>query len=167
MNIYDVLFPPDSEYLGWIQFATLTKDMKMVSLGYADFTNVRERAENLKINKTQDYYLMVNTVKQFTTRKQENVFSLNNIAIDFDIHSKLPSHEKELLLDEFVWRLKRDLFSTGELPTANAIHYTGRGVQIYWHLESAAASLIYLYQRTIDYIAIIIREFLKEYPTLE
>lgn len=167
MNIYDILFPPDSKYLGWVQFATLTKDKKMVSLGYADFRNIREKAENLKINKSQDYYIMVNTVKQFTTRNQSNLFSLNNLVIDFDVHSKLPAHEKELLLDEFCWRLNRDLFSTGELPTANAIHYTGRGVQIYWHLESTASSLLYLYQRAIDYFAIIIREFLKEYPTLE
>lgn len=170
MNIYDILFPPDSEYLGWVQFATLTKDKKMVSLGYADFTNIREKAENLKINKSQDYYIMVNTVKQFTTRNTENLFSLNNICIDFDIHSKLsklPIHEKELLLDEFCWRLNRDLVSTGELPPFNAIHFTGRGVQIYWHLESTASSLLYLYQRAIDYFAVIIREFLKEYPTLE
>ena len=167
MNIYDILFPPDSEYLGWVQFATLTKDKKMVSLGYADFTNIREKAENLKINKSQDYYIMINTVKQFTTRKTENLFSLNNVCIDFDIHSKLPSHEKELLLDEFCWRLNRDLVSTGELPPFNAIHFTGRGCQIYWHLESTAGSLIYLYQRAIDYFAVIIREFLKEYPTLE
>ena len=170
MNIYDILFPPDSEYLGWVQFATLTKDKKMVSLGYADFTNIREKAENLKINKSQDYYIMVNTVKQFTTRNTENLFSLNNICIDFDIHSKLsklPIHEKELLLDEFCWRLNRDLVSTGELPPFNAIHFTGRGVQIYWHLESTASSLLYLYQRAIDYFAVIIKEFLKEYPTLE
>lgn len=167
MNIYDILFPPDSKYLGWVQFATLTKDKKMVSLGYADFTNIREKAENLKINKSQDYYIMINTVKQFTSRNTENLFSLNNICIDFDIHSKLPNCEKELLLDEFCWRLNRDLVSTGELPPFNAIHFTGRGVQIYWHLESAASSLLYLYQRAIDYFSIIIREFLKEYPSLE
>lgn len=167
MNIYDILFPPDSKYLGWVQFATLTKDKKMVSLGYADFTNIREKAENLKINKSQDYYIMVNTVKQFTTRNTENLFSLNNICIDFDIHSKLPIYEKELLLDEFCWRLNRDLVSTGELPPFNAIHFTGRGIQLYWHLESTASSLLYLFQRAIDYFAIIIREFLKEYPTLE
>ena len=43
MNIYDVLFPPDTEYVGWVQFATLTKDKKMLSLGYADFKNIKEK----------------------------------------------------------------------------------------------------------------------------
>ena len=77
MNIYDILFPPDSKYLGWVQFATLTKDKKMVSLGYADFTNIREKAENLKINKSQDYYIMINTVKQFT---KKNCSSMNSVG---------------------------------------------------------------------------------------
>ena len=113
MNIYDILFPPDSKYEGWVQFATLTKDKKMVCLGYSDFKNIKEKAENLKINKSQDYYIMANTIKRFTTRNSDNLFSLNNIVMDFDIHSKnIPNYEKETLIDEFCWRLKRDLFTT-------------------------------------------------------
>ena len=168
MNIYDILFPPDTEYVGWVQFATLTKDKKMLSLGYADFKNIKEKAENLKINKSQDYYIMANTIKRFTNRNSENLFSLNNIVLDFDIHSKnLPAYEKELILDEFVWRLKRDLFMTAELPAANVIHYTGRGVQLWFSIESTSSKLLFIFHRAVEYFAIIIREFLKEYPTLQ
>ena len=121
----------------------------------------------LKTHKSQNYYIMANTVKRFTKRSGENLFSLNNIVMDFDIHSKISQYEREMLINEFVWRLKRDLFTTGELITPNVIHYTGRGVQLWFHIESTSAKLLFLYHRAIDYIAVIIREWLKEYPTLQ
>ena len=85
----------------------------------------------------------------------------------FDIHSKISQYEREMLINEFVWRLNRDLFTTGELITPNVIHYTGRGVQLWFHIESTSAKLLFLYHKAIDYIAVIIREWLKEYPTLQ
>lgn len=166
MNIYEILFPP-SDFVGWVQFVTLTKDKKLVSLGYTDFEHIKKKAENLQINKTQNYYIMANTVKQYTNRNSENLFSLSNIVLDFDIHSSMSNYEREQLIDEFVWRLNRDLFTTDEIPTPNVVHYTGRGVQIWWHINSTSAKLLFMYQRAIEYIAIIIREFLKEYPTLQ
>ena len=63
--------------------------------------------------------------------------------------------------------MNRDLFTTGELITPNVVHYTGRGVQLWFHIESTSAKLLFLYHKAIDYIAIIIREWLKEYPTLQ
>ena len=166
MNIYNILFPPETEYVGWVQFATLNKG-KMQSLGYSDFEHIEEKAENLKIKKSQNYYIMANTVKRFTTRNSDNLFSLNNIVLDYDIHTNISRYEREQLIDEFVWRLNRDLFTTGELITPNVVHYTGRGVQLWFHIESTSAKLLFLYHKAIDYIAIIIREWLKEYPTLQ
>jgi len=149
-----------------VQFATLNKG-KMQSLGYSDFEHIEEKAENLKIKKSQNYYIMANTVKRFTTRNSDNLFSLNNIVLDYDIHTNISRYEREQLIDEFVWRLNRDLFTTGELITPNVVHYTGRGVQLWFHIESTSAKLLFLYHKAIDYIAIIIREWLKEYPTLQ
>ena len=166
MNIYNILFPPATEYVGWVQFATLNK-CELHSLGYADFEHIEEKAENLKIKKSQNYYVMANTVKRYTTRTSDNLFSLNNIVLDYDIHSNISRYEREQLIDEFVWRLNRDLFTTGELITPNVVHYTGRGVQLWFHIESTSAKLLFLYHKAIDYIAIIIREWLKEYPTLQ
>lgn len=167
LNIYNILFPTETEYVGWVQFATLTKDKKLLSLGYTDFEHIEEKAETLKIKKAQDYYIMANTVKRYTTRTSDNLFSLNNIVLDYDIHSNISRYEREQLIDEFVWRLNRDLFTTGELITPNVVHYTGRGVQLWFHIESTSAKLLFLYHKAIDYIAIIIREWLKEYPTLQ
>ncbi len=167
MNIYNILFPPETEYVGWVQFATLTKDKKILSLGYTDFEHIEEKGETLKYKKSQNYYVMANTVKRYTTRTSDNLFSLNNIVLDYDIHSNISRYEREQLIDEFVWRLNRDLFTTGELITPNVVHYTGRGVQLWFHIESTSAKLLFLYHKAIDYIAIIIREWLKEYPTLQ
>ena len=166
LNIYNILFPPETEYVGWVQFATLNK-CELHSLGYADFEHIEEKAENLKIKKSQNYYVMANTVKRYTTRTSDNLFSLNNIVLDYDIHSNISRYEREQLIDEFVWRLNRDLFTTGELITPNVVHYTGRGVQFWFHIESTSAKLLFLYHKAIDYIAVIIREWLKEYPTLQ
>ena len=166
LNIYNILFPPETEYVGWVQFATLNK-CELHSLGYADFEHIEEKAENLKIKKSQNYYVMANTVKRYTTRTSDNLFSLNNIVLDYDIHRNISRYEREQLIDEFVWRLNRDLFTTGELITPNVVHYTGRGVQFWFHIESTSAKLLFLYHKAIDYIAVIIREWLKEYPTLQ
>jgi len=167
LNIYNILFPPETEYVGWVQFATLTKDKKLLSLGYTDFEHIEEKGETLEYKKSQNYYVMANTVKRYTTRTSDNLFSLNNIVLDYDIHSNISRYEREQLIDEFVWRLNRDLFTTGELITPNVVHYTGRGVQLWFHIESTSAKLLFLYHKAIDYIAIIIREWLKEYPTLQ
>ena len=169
LNIYNILFPPETEYVGWVQFATLNKG-ELHSLGYTDFEHIEEKAENLKIKKSQNYYIMANTVKRFTTRTSDNLFSLNNIVIDIDCHSKsnvISRYEVIQLTEEIGWRLNRDLFTTGELITPNIIHYTGRCVQLWFSIESTSAKLLFLYHKAIDYIAVIIREWLKEYPTLQ
>lgn len=142
----------------------------MQSLGYTDFEHIEEKAENLKIKKSQDYYIMANTVKRFTTRTSDNLFSLNNIIIDIDCHSKsnvISRYEVLKLTEEIGWRLNRDLWTCGELEMPNIVHYTGRGIQLIWHIESTSAKLLFLYHKAIDYIAVIIREWLKEYPTLQ
>ena len=78
MSIYNILFPAESDFVGWVQFATLTKDKRMVSLGYSDFEHIEEKVKNTKMHKSQNYYIMANTVKRFTKRSGENLFSLNN-----------------------------------------------------------------------------------------
>lgn len=167
LNVYDILYPPSTQYKGWVQIATLNKDKQMVSLGYSDFQHIKEKAENLKINPKQDYYIMANTVNQYTKRTSNNLFSLNNIVIDCDIHSDISSYERDEIIEDFIWRLNRDLFELNELPKPNVIHYTARGTQIWWHIDSASSKLIFIYEKVIDYIVIILNNFLDEYPELK
>ena len=108
MNVYDILYPPSTPYNGWVQIATLNKDKQIISLGYYDFEHLKEKVENLKINPKQDYYIMANTVNQYTKRTSDNLFSLNNIVIDCDIHSDISSYERDEMIEDFIWRLNRD-----------------------------------------------------------
>ena len=167
MNVYDVLYPPSTEYKGWVQIATLNQEKQMVSLGYSDFQHIKEKAENLKINPEQDYYIMANTVNHYTKRTSDNLFSLNNIVIDCDIHSDIFSYERDEIIKDFIWRLNRDLFELNALPKPNVIHYTARGTQLWWHIDSASSKLIFIYEKVIDYIVIILKSFLDEYPELK
>ena len=146
MNVYDILYPPSTQYKGWVQIATLNKDKQMISLGYSDFQHIKEKAENLKINPKQDYYIMANAVNQYTKRISDNLFSLNNIVIDCDIHSDISQYERDEIVEDFIWRLNRDLFNLNELPKCNIAHYTGRGIQLWWHLGSTSSKLIFVEQ---------------------
>jgi len=49
LNVYDILYPPSTEYKGWVQFSTLNKDKQMISLGYYDFEHLKEKVENVCI----------------------------------------------------------------------------------------------------------------------
>ena len=49
LNVYDILYPPSTEYKGWVQIATLNKDKQMISLGYYDFEHLKEKVENVCI----------------------------------------------------------------------------------------------------------------------
>lgn len=167
LNVYDILYPPSTKYKGWVQIATLNKDKQMVSLGYSDFQHIKEKIENLIINPNQDYYIMANTVNQYTKRTSDNLFSLNNIVIDCDIHSDISLYERDEIIKDFIWRLNRDLFELDELPKPNVIHYTGRGIQLWWHIDSTSAKLIFIYEKVIDYIIMILNNFLNEYPELK
>lgn len=167
LNVYDILYPPSTEYKGWVQIATLNKDKQMVSLGYSDFQHIKEKIENLIINPNQDYYIMANTVNQYTKRTSDNLFSLNNIVIDCDIHSDISPYERDEIIEDFIWRLNRDLFNLNELPKCNIAHYTARGIQLWWHIDSASSKLIFIYEKVIDYIVMILNNFLNEYLELK
>lgn len=170
LTVFDVLFPPQEGYTGIVHFAVLTKDKKLKSLGSSDFKHLTEKIKSIKIHKSLDYYLTANTTMQFTRRNADNLFSLNNIVIDFDIHSAISDNERSELLEEFIFRVKRDLLNIQppfRIPKPNVIHYTGRGVQMWWHIDTASSKLLFLYHRAIEYLIMIFKEFLSDYPNLE
>lgn len=153
-----------------VHLAVLTKDKVMKNLGYCDNEHLQERIGQLKILRNCNYYITANSTKRFTSRSGNNLFSLNNIVLDFDIHKRMNRWERTHLIEEFVWRSKRDLFyiqAPYNIPVPNVIHYTGRGVQFWWHIDEASAQLLFLYQAVIDRLASVMGEFLEEYPTLK
>lgn len=170
LNVYEILFPANEKYQGMIHLAVLNKKKEMKSLGSYYPKDLPERIENLKIMKSMNYYITANSTFPFTQRRSENIFSLNNIVLDFDIHERMNPYLREELIEEFVWRAKRDLFFIqGEfkVPIPNVIHKTGRGCQLWWHIHSTSEKLLFLYYRIIECFGFIFYDFLSEYPELE
>ena len=169
MNIYEVLFPPNSEFPETVHFAVLTKDKKLKTIAYADLEHLQEQVKKIKIRKSLDYYLTCNTIKKYQKRNTENVLGLHSLVLDFDIHSAEP-YEREQVLSTLIWRLKRDLFSIKppfQIPKPVCLNLTGRGIQLWYALEPTSSRLEFLYRKAKEYLILIYEAFLSEYPELE
>lgn len=119
--------------------------------------------DKIKIKPDRDYYITANTLTK-RERKSENLFSLRNIVIDIDCHGPdLTEHERDELLQEFIFRMYRDC----EIPTPNIIHHTGRGLQLWWCLEEMAGTLLFLYKITTDRLIKRLNALKDEYPDFQ
>lgn len=171
MSVYNILFPPDEKYKSMVNVSTLTKHKEMKSLGCYSFEELENRIGELKILKSNDYYITKNGLKPYSKRCEDNLLTLNNICLDFDFHGKLNYFDRMCYVDDFVFRLKRDLFNIQppfNIPKPSVLVKSGRGCQIWWHLKnSASIKLLWLYNNIIDKLAVIIKDFLTEYPDLE
>lgn len=127
-----------------------------------------KRTENLCYYPSYDYYVMANT---FTQKKGEEpkLFSLENIVIDLDIHKGYGSGRnagtetscEDLLL--FIQNAWNEGHFESDLPEVNTVVFTGRGVQVWFALESASSSLLFMYEKVADYLASKLEEFIKRY----
>ncbi len=170
MTVYDILFPADEKYKGMVHLAVLNKQKEMKSLGGCFFADLPKRIDELTILKTRNYYITANAMIPFQRRCADNLFVLSNIVIDFDLHERMNQIQREEITEQLIWRIKRDLFFIPEpfgIITPNIIHRTGRGVQLWFHINSASSKLLWLYQKLIDNLVLIFKEFLSEYPELE
>lgn len=169
MEEYNILFSNESKYKGMIHLAVLNQNKELKSLGYCEFDKLQEKLENLTILKSRNYYITANKMKRYTQRKTENLFSLNNIVLDFDIHQRMNQNDRISLIEDFVWYMKKDLLNVMEpynIPKPNIIHFTGRGIQIWWHIIESSSKLLFLYHKVIDKLVIVFKEFLEEYQHL-
>ena len=127
-----------------------------------------KRIENLCYYPSYDYYVMANT---FTQKKGEEpkLFSLENIVIDLDIHKGYgpgrnagieTSCEYLLLFIQNAWN---EGHFESDLPEVNTVVFTGRGVQVWFAMESASASLLFMYDKVADYLTSKMEEFIKRY----
>lgn len=95
-------------------------------------TELRPYVRMIHASSRLDYYITANTVSG-VNRVKEELFGLQNIVIDIDCHEAGMHHYSAAeLVQAFIWRSKRDLWSTGVIPTPNSIVRTGRGVQLWW-----------------------------------
>lgn len=117
-----------------------------------------------------DYYITANTVSGVTRRESE-LFGLQNIVIDIDCHDKSRIRNIPALIQAFLWRSKRDLWSTGAIPTPNSIVRTGRGVQLWWAIQPCYGGSDYgksryhydkIKNNLMDHIEVMLDEYSEE-----
>ncbi len=170
MTVYEILFPADEKYKGMVHLAVLNKQKEMKNLGGCFFADLPKRIEEFTILKSRNYYITANAMIPFKRRCMDNLLILSNIVIDFDMHERMNQIQREEITEHLIWRIKRDLFFISEpfgIIVPNVIHRTGRGVQLWFHINSASSKLLWLYQKLIDNLVLILKEFLSEYPELE
>lgn len=107
---------------------------RMKTMTACSLKELRPYMKLIHASQRLDYYITANTVCGVKRRKEE-LFGLQNMVIDVDCHGEEQIHAIAPLLDAFIWRVKRDLWDTGAIPTPNSIVRTGRGVQLWWALQ--------------------------------
>lgn len=112
------------------------------------------------VSQRLDYYITANTVSG-TSRTMGGLFGLQNIVIDLDCHDK--SANVPELVQAFIWRAERDLWSGDDFPRPNSILKTGRGVQLWWAIKPCHASCRYHYDKIkagmMDHLEVLLSEY--------
>lgn len=102
----------------WFQYHYKTKELK---------DNI---GKVLSIDGVNVYLTPNSFYKPF--RQIENVRKLNSLYIDLDYYTL--KNFRDLTSEQIIWRLHEDYFGV-EVPFANFIVITGRGIAIYWLIE--------------------------------
>ena len=111
-----------------------------------------------------DYYITANTVSG-TSRNADGLFGLQNIVIDVDCHEE--AADVAGLVQAFLWRAERDLWSQGELPRPNSIVRTGRGVQLWWAIKPCHSACLYYYNQIKTGMLDHFENMISEYSEME
>ena len=111
-------------------------------------------------HKSHDYYITANSFKTIK-RSKNNLFGLHNIVIDLDDHSSSPLTVKESC-NELIWRLKRDK----EIPAPTYIHYTGRGVQLWYCIKEISSKLYFLWLDAVNRLIDMFKNLLEDNPCI-
>ena len=125
----------DTSFNGRVVLGRKNRGGGISTVGARSLTELRPYVKMMYASKQTDCYITANTVTGIK-RRQDELFGLQNIVIDIDCHEDDRHHYNvSEVIQAFIWRSKRDLWSTGAIPTPNSIVRTGRGVQLWWALK--------------------------------
>jgi hypothetical protein len=96
------------------------------------------------VNSNSDYYITKNSFYA-NKRKIECLFSLDNIVIDID------NHNDTLSIDDIDFNVRKLMFLLSFdyesfFPFPSLVAFTGRGCQLWLHIDSISSKLLFLYQ---------------------
>lgn len=156
-----------------------------------DYETLRNFLNSMHVSKTLDYYITANSFSG-VERRTDALFGLHNIVVDIDLHSDNHYSAKEILelkgraaaqidegtedsrydispdnpLDIFCQKLTRDVVDGAGAPSPTAVIYTGRGIQLWWHITPISIKCATWYQEIQETLVMTISTMLQDYPDL-
>lgn len=143
---------------GYVHIAKRARgDTKLKNVYAVKRGELDDALDHLTVDNDADYYITANRTSS-ATRRKDNLISYHNIVIDLDRHDgadvDIIAAAKGLLL-AFE---ERD-----SAPLPNVIHYTGRGVQLWWVLDGVSADLHFLYHRARTFLLSLISDLVRDF----
>ena len=130
------------------------KQLNIRQIGYVNTSDIGKSLEKMAdFHQYQEYFLTANSFSTPKERKKKNLYTIQNIVLDIDIHSA--KRDRGI----FIQRLDAVLYlafkdETFPLPVPNTVVYTGRGIQLWWAVcPFSAKELLYVYHDLVRYFA--------------
>lgn len=156
---YKLIYDDLSEFNGYVHIYTKHND-KMRPVAFCLRSDALQTIERIKIHRNCDYYITANTTIA-DKRQKAYLLAYNNIVIDVDCHNEeTPQDLRELAIDTLIDKL-RGL----DIPQPSIIHKTGRGLQLWWHIEQISAKLFFLYEKACGLLCSALDYVIEENPT--
>lgn len=144
-----------------IDFIIVGRKRKNGSFDHPFWIRTDELAYNLRwiyLPQGCDLYI---TSQSFTAkgkeigRKKQYIFSIQNVVIDIDIHDN-PSFDKIKEAETIIM----NYLSSINFPKPNVINWTGRGIQLWWHLTRNKPCMAFLWNKLVRYMCLIFNSVL-------
>lgn len=148
-----------SKYNGYIRVSMKTQtDFKTIkTVKRSEY----EQLEKLQTYDSCDYYISANTYKTTKRATKGDILGYNNVVIDIDSHSDYISlYERTEAINAFIFR-----YAEHGLPEPTIIHKTGRGLQLWYHIQQASSKLGFLYDETRQCLINACSQLIEEYPS--
>lgn len=126
-------------------------------------SKLKQEVDQMKFLKGYDYYITANSISGSTKRQNVNLYGLHNIVIDLDNHGNIPKEELQDSCEQLLWRMKRD----GIIPEPTFVHHTGRGMQLWFCLEEAYKTMLWMWKQCVWRINCQIRQMLRDNPGIQ
>lgn len=135
-------------------------------LSRPDMPELKDFVSQMHFSQKVDYYVMGNAVRG-VDRLNSEIFSFHNFVIDIDCHDMSEENDLPLpwLVDDVIWHLERDLWSTGKSPRPNVRNNSGRGAQLWLTINPLPAKQAWKYKAILTRLLDQIEDSLKEYKT--
>ncbi len=121
--------------------------------------NFDERLQNTPINPKVDYYITKNSFYA-DKRTLKSLFSCDLVVIDIDNHIPTTSFIIKAEIIRLLFFMGADYSS--RIPAPNMFVPTGRGVQLWYKIESISSKLLFLYEAVTKHFCDVLSEIIEE-----